>query len=79
MTPGEHGPERPPGEADQPVPYLRRDPNPSSSNGRKVLIAAAVFFVLLVGFVLALVFTIGVNNHGVVIPPGSDTRTGSPR
>jgi hypothetical protein len=44
-----------------------------------VLIAAAVFFVLLVGFVLALVFTIGVNNHGVVIPPGSDTRTGSPR
>jgi hypothetical protein len=53
----------------EPVPYLRRDPNPSSTSGRKVLVGVAVFFVLLVAFVLTLVFTIGVNNHGVVIPP----------
>ncbi|HVS68863.1 MAG TPA: hypothetical protein VHE56_09950 [Mycobacteriales bacterium] len=49
------------------IPRLRRDPQPTS--GRKVLVAVAVFFVLLVGFVLTLVFTIGLNNHGVVNPP----------
>jgi len=52
-----------------PVPYLRRDPNPSNTSGRKVLIGAALFFLLLVGFVLALVFTIGIHNNGVKIPP----------
>jgi len=51
------------------VPRLRRDPNPDAARGRKVLVGAAVFFVLLVGFVLVLVFTIGINNNGVKNPP----------
>jgi hypothetical protein len=55
--------------SDQPVPRLRRDPDPKPTSGRKVLIAVAVFFLLLVGFVLTLVFTIGINNNGVVNPP----------
>jgi hypothetical protein len=55
--------------SDEPVPRLRRDPNPSPTNGRRVLIGVGIFFVLLVAFVLTLVFTIGVHNHGVVIPP----------
>jgi hypothetical protein len=63
----------------EPVPRLRRDPNPNSTSGRKVLIGAAVFFLLLVGFVLTLVFTIGEHNNGVVIPPGQPTPTTSPR
>jgi hypothetical protein len=55
--------------SEESVPRLRRDPNPSSTSGRKVLIAVAIFFVLLVTFVLTLVFTIGEHNNGVVIPP----------
>lgn len=51
-----------------PVPRLRRDPNPTPTNGRKVLVGVAIFFVLLVGFVLTLVFTIGVHNNGVKLP-----------
>jgi hypothetical protein len=50
------------------VPRLRRDPDPKQTSGRKVLIGVAVFFVLLVGFVLTLVFTVGEQNDGVVIP-----------
>ncbi|HVV75054.1 MAG TPA: hypothetical protein VHC43_03385 [Mycobacteriales bacterium] len=50
----------------EPVPRLRRDPQPTS--GRRVLVGVAVFFVLLVGFVLTLVFTIGINNSGVRLP-----------
>jgi hypothetical protein len=51
------------------TPHLRRGPAPKPGNGRKVLIAVAAFFVLLVGFVLVLVFTIGVHNNGVKAPP----------
>jgi hypothetical protein len=53
-----------------PTPHLRRDPAPSSTNGRWVLIGAFVFFLLLVAFVVVLVVTIGLHNHGVKIPPG---------
>jgi hypothetical protein len=53
-----------------PVPHLRRDPAPSSTNGRWVLIAVFAFFLLLVTFVVVLVVTIGMHNHGVKIPPG---------
>jgi hypothetical protein len=35
-----------------------------------VLIAVLAFFLLLLGFVLVLVFTVGVHNNGVKIPPG---------
>jgi hypothetical protein len=52
------------------TPHLRRDPNPTPTSGRKVLIGVLIFFLLLLGFVLTLVFTIGVHNSGVKIPPG---------
>ena len=54
---------------DEFIPRLRRDPDPQPTSGRKVLIGVAVFFLLLVGFVLVLVFTIGEHNNGVVLPP----------
>jgi hypothetical protein len=57
------------------IPRLRRDPSPSSAGGRKVLIGVAVFFLLLVGFVLTLVFTIGVHNNGVKFPPSPNLST----
>ena len=60
------------------VPRLRRDADPKQTSGRKVLIGAAVFFLLLVGFVLTLVFAIGEHNNGVIIPPGAGTPTSSP-
>jgi hypothetical protein len=40
-----------------------------------VLIGVAVFFVLLVVFVLALVFTTGLHNQGVKIPPQPSAST----
>ncbi len=52
------------------TPHLRRDPAPSPTNGRRVLIAVLIFFLLLVGFVVVLVVTIGLHNSGVKIPPG---------
>jgi hypothetical protein len=52
------------------TPHLRRDPNPTPTNGRRVLLAVAAFFLVLLGFVLVLVFAIGIHNHGVKIPPG---------
>jgi hypothetical protein len=52
------------------TPHLRRDPAPDSTNGRRVLLGVAAFFLLLLGFVLVLVFTIGVHNHGIKVPPG---------
>ncbi len=55
--------------SNEPLPRLRQGPPPNAGNGRKVLIGAAVFFLLLVAFVLALVFTIGIHNNGVKIPP----------
>lgn len=68
MTPG-----------DEAVPRLRRDPDPKQTSGRRVLIGVAVFFLLLVGFVLTLVFAIGEHNNGVVIPPGHGSSTTTPR
>lgn len=62
----------------EPVPRLRRDPNPSTTSGRRALIGVAVFFVLLVAFVLTLVFTIGVHNNGVKLPPGAPSSSTSP-
>lgn len=59
----------------EPTPRLRRDPNPSATSGRKVLIGVAVFFLLLVAFVLTLVFTIGLHNNGVKPPPRSSAST----
>ncbi|HVW81663.1 MAG TPA: hypothetical protein VHB69_12075 [Mycobacteriales bacterium] len=59
----------------EPTPRLRRDPNPSTASGRKVLIGVAAFFVLLLAFVLTLVFTIGLNNNGVKIPPSTPSST----
>lgn len=53
-----------------PTPHLRRDPNPSQTNGRRVLIGVFLVFLLLVAFVVVLVVTIGLHNHGVIIPPG---------
>jgi hypothetical protein len=53
----------------EPVPHLRRASEPRT-NGRTVVIAAFVFFLLLVTFVVVLVVTIGVHNNGVKIPPG---------
>jgi hypothetical protein len=52
-----------------PTPRLRRDPNPNPKNGRRAVIGAFVVFVLLVGFVLTLVITIGLHNNGVKLPP----------
>jgi hypothetical protein len=52
------------------TPHLRRDPAPNPTNGRWVLLGVAAFFLLLLGFVLVLVFTIGVHNHGIKVPPG---------
>jgi hypothetical protein len=63
---------------DEPVPHLRRDPNPSNANGRKVLIGVAVFFLLLVAFVLTLVFTIGIHNNGVKLPAGPHRTSSTP-
>jgi hypothetical protein len=53
-----------------PVPRLRQGPPPSANNGRRVLIGVFVFFLLLLGFVITLVVTIGQHNNGVKIPPG---------
>ncbi len=53
-----------------PTPRLRRGPEPDPRNGRRVLIGVLVFFLLLVTFVVVLVVTIGLHNHGVKIPPG---------
>jgi hypothetical protein len=61
----------------EPVPRLRRGPDPQPGNGRSVLIGAAVFFVLLVAFVLVLVFTAGIHNQGVRIPPPPTTTSRS--
>ena len=60
----------PPMPPSAPLPRLRRDPSPSQRSGRRVLIGAFVFFLLLVTFVIVLVVAIGLNNHGVKIPPG---------
>jgi hypothetical protein len=59
------------------TPHLHRRPAPRQGNGRKVLIAVAVFFVLLVGFVLVLVFAIGVHNHGAKAPPAPRNNVGA--
>jgi hypothetical protein len=57
--------------APQPTPKLRQGPMPPPTSGRRVLIGVFVFFLLLVGFVLTLVFTIGLHNNGVRLPgPG---------
>jgi hypothetical protein len=53
-----------------PTPHLRRDPDPDPATGRRVLIGVLAFFLLLVAFVVVLVVTIGLHNHGVKIPPG---------
>jgi hypothetical protein len=53
-----------------PTPYLRRDPSPSRNNGRWVLLGVLVFFLALVTFVVILVVTVGMHNHGIKIPPG---------
>jgi hypothetical protein len=53
-----------------PTPHLRRDPAPSASNGRWVLLGVLGFFLLLVAFVVVLVITVGLHNNGVKIPPG---------
>jgi hypothetical protein len=53
-----------------PTPRLRRDPAPDPTNGRRVLVGVFLFFLVLVAFVLILVATIGLHNHGVKIPPG---------
>ncbi|HWC34695.1 MAG TPA: hypothetical protein VG650_07685 [Mycobacteriales bacterium] len=63
------------GAGQEPVPRLRRDPDPKPANSRRVLIGVAIFFVLLTGFVLTLVFTIGLSNNGVRLPPVSPTST----
>jgi hypothetical protein len=52
------------------TPYLRRDPSPSTRNGRRVLLGVLAFFLLLVAFVVVLVVTVGLHNNGVKIPPG---------
>jgi hypothetical protein len=57
------------GTVPDPVPHLRRGPDPTPTSGRKVLVGVFVFFLLLVGFVLTLVFTIGLHNNGVRPPP----------
>ncbi|HWA66905.1 MAG TPA: WD40 repeat domain-containing protein [Mycobacteriales bacterium] len=51
-----------------PVPRLRRGPGPTPGNGKKVLVGVLALFLVLLGFVLILVFTIGLNNNGVKIP-----------
>jgi hypothetical protein len=48
---------------------LRREVDPKPTSGRAVLIGVLVFFLLLLGFVLLLVFTIGLHNNGVKPPP----------
>jgi hypothetical protein len=63
--------------APQPTPKLRQGPPPSATSGRKVLIGVAAFFLVLVTFVLVLVFTIGLHNHGVKSPPGPPTKNSS--
>lgn len=64
--------------APDPTPRLRRDPAPSPTNGRRVLIGVLVFFLLLVTFVVVLVVTIGLHNHGIKIPPGPAPRATQP-
>lgn len=62
----------------QPIPKLRQGPPPSTANGRRVLLGVAAFFLVLLAFVLVLVFTIGIHNHGVKPPPpGQPTRNSS--
>ena len=53
----------------QSIPKLRQGPPPSPTSGRKVLLGVAAFFLVLLAFVLVLVFTIGIHNHGVKPPP----------
>jgi hypothetical protein len=43
-----------------------------------VLIGVLVFFLLLVTFVVVLVVTIGLHNHGIKIPPGPAPRATQP-
>lgn len=52
------------------TPHLRRDPAPDSARGRRVLIAALVFFLALIIAVLVPLLVIGLHNHGVKLPPG---------
>lgn len=59
----------------QPTPRLRQGPQPAPNSGRKVVLVAFAFFLALVGFVLALVFTIGIHNNGVKPPPGGPAPT----
>ena len=61
--------------SEDPLPRLRRGEAAAANSGRKVLIGVAVFFLLLVGFVLTLVFTIGLHNNGVKPPVGEPTST----
>ena len=64
-------------EQSQPIPKLRQGPPPSTTSGRRVLIGVAVLFLVLLAFVLVLVFTIGIHNHGVKPPPGPPARSSS--
>jgi hypothetical protein len=52
------------------TPHLRRNPAPSPTNGRRVLIGALVFFLILIAAVVIPLVVIGLHNHGVKIPPG---------
>jgi hypothetical protein len=56
-----------------PTPRLRQGPQPAPTSGRRVVIGAFLFFLLLLGFVLTLVFTIGIHNNGVKPPPPPPT------
>jgi hypothetical protein len=64
--------------AGEPVPRLRRDIDPPASNGRRAVILIAIVFLLLVGFVVTLVVTIGLHNNGVRIPPGPQPSATTP-
>ena len=57
-----------------PTPHLRRDPEPTQTNGRRVLIGVLGVFLLLVAFVVVLVVTFGLNNNGIKMPPGPTPR-----
>ena len=52
------------------TPHLRRDPAPSPTTGRRVLIGVLVFFLILIAAVVIPLVVIGLHNHGVKIPPG---------
>jgi hypothetical protein len=52
------------------TPHLRRDPAPSPTGGRRVLIAVFVFFIILIIAVVVPLIVIGLHNNGVKIPPG---------